>query len=203
MLKLPELQPAAKNGLVAIVGTGVALALGFAIPKEESGRTVKPSIAANGALQIKHIRGRQYLRAYLDTVGVATACDGLTRYNGRPIVLADQFSEAECSYLLEGELVRTATVVMGCTFGLALSANPNVEVGREGPRFAAVSLAYNIGPTAYCASTAAKRFNRFDYKGGCEAITWFNRAGGRVLAGLSARREREARVCREGLGVLL
>lgn len=188
--------------LAAIVGVAVATALGTFIPKEESGRTVAASVRPDGSLAVRHIRGRQYLTVYLDMVGVPTACDGITTYQGKRLPRGKTFTEAECAAMLEEELVKHAQGVMACTPGLALSEKPHVERYREGPRFAATSLAYNVGVGAYCSSTARKRFNRGDIWGGCDAITWWNRAGGRVVRGLVLRRAREAKVCKEGLGAL-
>jgi lysozyme len=65
-----------------------------------------------------------------------------------------------------------------------------------------VSVAFNIGVPRYCASTAAKRFNAGNYAGGCEALTWFKYAGGKVVKGLANRRAREYKVCVGGLGAL-
>ena len=191
-----------KVTLAVIVGAGVAAALGTFIPAEESGRKVEASVAKDGSLQVRHISGKQYLTAYLDIVGVATACDGITTYRGKPLKKGQAFTEAQCAEMLEEELIKHAQGVMKCTPGLALSADPAVERQREGPRFSAVSGAYNYGVGAYCGSTARKRFDAGNYVGGCEALTWWNKAGGRVVKGLVARRERERRVCIGGLGVL-
>lgn len=187
--------------LAAIVGVGVAGALLTAIPQEESGRKVQATVAADGKATVKHISGRQYLRAYLDIIGVATACDGITgpaidkaRRDGRV------FTESECTVMLEAALLRHAKVVMACSPGLALSANPAIERRREGPRFASVSGDYNHG--RYCTSTARKRFDVGDYAGGCVALTWYNQAGGSVNRGLVARRGREREVCDNGLEAL-
>jgi lysozyme len=148
------------------------------------------------------VSGKQYLKVYLDIVGVATACDGITTYKGKPLPRNHTFTEAQCTAMLEEELVKHAQGVMSCSPGLALSPSILTEKRREGPRFASVSLAYNIGIGGYCNSTARRRFNAGDYAGGCEAITWFNKAGGRVVRGLVNRRNKEAKVCREGLGAL-
>ena len=56
---------------------------------------------------------------------------------------------------------------------------------------AMLSLAYNIGSGAFNSSTCLKRFNAGDIAGAAEALTWFNKAGGEVLAGLVRRREAE------------
>jgi len=191
-----------KITLASIVGGGVAIALGIATPKEESGRTVEATLGEQGELQIRHKAGKQYLQVYLDIVGVPTACDGITTYQGKPLKAGMRFTEQQCAAMLEEELVKHAIGVMKCTPGLALSSDPRVEKRREGPRFAAVSGAYNFGVGNYCGSTARKRFNAGDLMGGCEALTWWNKAGGRVIKGLVARRAREAKVCREGLGAV-
>ena len=56
---------------------------------------------------------------------------------------------------------------------------------------AMLSLAYNIGPGAFKKSTCLRRFNAGDDAGASEALTWFNKAGGKVLRGLVSRREAE------------
>lgn len=61
------------------------------------------------------------------------------------------------------------------------------------------SLAYNIGPAAFCSSTLVRKLNAEDYSGACAEISRWNRAGGKVLAGLTKRREAERAQC-EGRG---
>lgn len=189
-----------KGTLAAVVGIGVATYLLGFIPQEESGRTVQVTMTDDGTATMRHVTGKQYLQAYLDIVKVATACDGLTTDEfGRKLTLKSQFTEAQCATMLERALVVHAEGVMACTPGLALPADAGTERVRQGPRFAAVSLAYNIGVRGYCTSTAAARFNARNYPGGCTAMTWFNKAGGRVNRGLTGRRARENRVCIGGL----
>jgi lysozyme len=60
---------------------------------------------------------------------------------------------------------------------------------------ASVTLAYNIGVSAFCGSTVAKRFVALDYSGACDAFLMWNKAGGKVLRGLVKRREAERRLC--------
>ena len=59
-----------------------------------------------------------------------------------------------------------------------------------------VSLAYNIGANNFCRSTLVKKLNARDYPGACTEIRRWNRAGGKVLAGLTKRREKEYRMCK-------
>lgn len=65
-----------------------------------------------------------------------------------------------------------------------------------------VSLAYNIGPTAFCKSTLVKKLNAGDYAGACAEIrrwTWFNgkdcNRPENKCSGLANRRESEYRQC--------
>jgi lysozyme len=41
-----------------------------------------------------------------------------------------------------------------------------------------VSMAYNIGAGAFCGSSIAARANASDYRGACDAILMWKRAGG-------------------------
>ena len=177
-------------GLLAIVGPVTGKLLLTDVPKEESGRKVAVTVSPQArTATIQHISGPQYLKAYLDIVKVATACDGLT---GPEIRLGKVFTEAQCAMMLEARLAETASHVMACTPGLALTI-----AGRDFVRFAAVSLAYNIGWPTYCASTMRRQINAGQIRAACISLTWFNRAGGRVVDGLVARREREAAICRK------
>lgn len=58
-----------------------------------------------------------------------------------------------------------------------------------------VSLTYNIGVGAFCRSTLVRKANAEDYAGACKEILRWNRAGGKVLRGLTIRREAEYRQC--------
>ncbi len=191
MHEQPKRQPSAqRRTLAAVVGIATAGMLLTHIPADESGRKVAVSVTADGAATVRHVAGPQYLKAYLDIVGVPTACDGLTSYQGRKIKPGDQFSEGQCAIMLEDALVEHAAGVMACTPGLALTIP-----GRDRARFAAVSLAYNIGVRGYCGSTARARFNAGLIRQGCDAILRWNMAGGRVIPGLARRRERERAAC--------
>ncbi|MBY2927411.1 lysozyme [Sphingomonadales bacterium 56] len=117
---------------------------------------------------------------YLDIVKVKTVCYGETR------VLMRRYSDAECSAMLETAVQGFAEPVARCTPAIA---------NRPYQLAAATSLAYNVGARGYCGSTAARRFNAGDFKGGCAALKFWNKAGGRVVAGLVNRRAAEYRLC--------
>lgn len=117
---------------------------------------------------------------YRDIVGVMTVCYGETKVQMR------RYTDAECRDMLDKSLAGYAAPVLKCTPGIRQ---------RPGVVAAAVSLSYNVGSAAYCRSTAAKRFNAGNYAGGCEAMTWFDKAGGRKVRGLTNRRAAEYRIC--------
>jgi lysozyme len=58
-----------------------------------------------------------------------------------------------------------------------------------------VSLAYNIGSSAFCGSTLVRKLNAGDHAGACAEISRWNRQGGRVLPGLVKRRAAERAHC--------
>ena len=58
-----------------------------------------------------------------------------------------------------------------------------------------LSLAYNIGPGAFCGSTLVRKLNAEDYPGACAEILRWDKAGGKTVAGLTKRRQAEHLQC--------
>jgi len=58
-----------------------------------------------------------------------------------------------------------------------------------------VSISYNIGSGAFCSSTMVRKLKAGDYEGGCREILRWDRQAGRVLRGLTIRREAEYKQC--------
>ena len=61
---------------------------------------------------------------------------------------------------------------------------------------ALISLAYNIGVGALSGSTLLRKLNSGDYSGAAEQFPRWNRAGGKVMRGLTTRRNAEAALFR-------
>ena len=81
-----------------------------------------------------------------------------------------------------------------CTGVLKLSPKLLKEPAR---RLAAIiSFAYNCGLGNYRISTLKKRVDAQDWAGACEEIVKWNKAGGRILPGLTRRRQAEAALLR-------
>ena len=67
----------------------------------------------------------------------------------------------------------------------------------QGEYDAYLSLSYNIGSGAFCGSTLVRKLNAGDYAGACEQVLVWDKAGGRRVQGLTARRNREYAQCRQ------
>lgn len=177
-----KIKPGTLAGIVGIPAAAMLLTL---IPLEESGRTVKAEVAADGTAKVAHITGKQYLAAYLDIAGVATACDGITRN----VRMGQRYTEAQCAAMLETALVQHAGPAMKCTPGLT-QAMPFQIV-------AAVAHAYQFGVSGYCGSSIARNFNLGRVPAACDAFPLWNkvRIGGKLTRKTSI--ERRSRRTRE------
>jgi GH24 family phage-related lysozyme (muramidase) len=129
-------------------------------------------------------------RAYLDAVGVPTICFGSTRGVHLGMILSDQ----QCLDLLMAEVAEHRTGLH--RYFTATTIDRRLPPTRDA---AYTSTAFNCGVGAIGKSTATRRLNAGDIAGGCEALTWWNKAGGRVLRGLFERRKRERALCMQGL----
>lgn len=192
MASNPPQQPSRlkKGTLAAVVGIVTAGLLFKAVPAEESGRKVEVSFQVDGTATVRHVSGPQYLKAYLDIAGIPTACDGLTK----DVALGQTYKPEQCTAKLEAALVEHAAAVMRCTPGLALGT-PR----RDYVRFAAVSMAYNIGWPSWCGSTARKLVDAGNIRAACDAFLPWDKAkvNGvlRPVKGLTLRRQRERAEC--------
>jgi lysozyme len=192
MASKPPAAPARlrKGTLVALVGLATAGLLLRAVPLEESGRKVEVGFEVDGTAHVQHVAGPQYLKAYLDIAGIPTACDGLTK----GVRLGQTYTPDQCGRMLEAALIEHAAGVMRCTQGLAIN-----KPGRDNVRFAAISLAYNIGVAGWCGSTARKRIDAGQIRAACDAFLAWDKARVRgvlrPVKGLTLRRQRERAAC--------
>lgn len=179
--------PQGSKTLAGVIGsTAAAVALFIMIPAEESGRKVEATLQGDGSIKVKHIAGKQYLSAYRDVIGIATACDGITRN----IKMGHTFTESQCNAMLEAEVIAHAEPIIRCVPAL---------YGRQQQLIAGVSLSFNIGTAGFCKSSIARLWNAGQWRAGCDRFLLYDKAGGRVIKGLSARRAREHAICRKGL----
>jgi len=127
--------------------------------------------------------------AYLDPVGIPTICYGEIQ----DVQMGDQATRAECDALLGARLAEFSDQIDQCL--------PDALPVQTHAAF--LSAAYNIGSSAFCSSSMARRANAGDLSGACDALLLWDKAtlaGVKVrLPGLSRRRAEERELCLDGV----
>lgn len=138
-------------------------------------------ISENGIALIKSFEGLR-LTAYKDNVGVWTIGYGWTQLvDGKHVAAGMTIKQETAERLLKTGLV---------SYERDISKLVKVNL-TQGQFDALVSFAYNLGVRALSTSTLLKKLNAGDYRGAADEFLCWNKAGGKVLAGLSRRREAE------------
>jgi lysozyme len=142
-----------------------------------------------GSLAVGIIGGYEGLRthAYRDVVGVPTVCFGETR----GVKMGDVYTVDECKAMLGDALIEFETGMRKCMI--------RPDSVPDKPYVAFLSFTYNVGVGAFCKSTLARKVNSGDLRGACNELPKWNRAGGRVIRGLTIRRAEERKLCLEGV----
>ena len=122
-------------------------------------------------------------RPYLCPAGVPTIGYGATYYpDGRRVTMQDRpVSESDASAMLRAML---ASYEAGVSRYVAVPVT-------QGQFDALVSFAYNLGLGALKSSTLLRLVNARNWQGAAAQFGRWNRAGGKVLPGLTRRREAE------------
>ncbi|HCT5582466.1 TPA: lysozyme [Enterobacter kobei] len=134
-----------------------------------------------GIALIKQFEGCK-LTAYQDSVGVWTIGYGWTQpVDGKPIRAGMTIKQETAERLLKTGLVSYENDVSRL-----------VKVGLTHGQFdALVSFTYNLGARSLSTSTLLRKLNAGDYAGAADEFLRWNKAGGKVLNGLTRRREAE------------
>ena len=141
--------------------------------------------SSKGKAIIKQYEGFR-AKPYLCPAKIPTIGYGATYYtDGRKVKLSDPaISEADADKLLDKMLVKYEDAV-----------NRYVQVPMTQNQFdALVSFCYNLGQENLRNSTLLKKLNNKDYNGAADQFLRWNRAGGKVLAGLTKRRTDERKL---------
>ena len=134
-----------------------------------------------GIALIKQFEGCK-LTAYQDSVGVWTIGYGWTQpVDGKPIRAGMTIKQETAERLLKTGLVRYESDV---------SRLVKVDL-TQGQFDALVSFTYNLGARSLSTSTLLRKLNAGDYAGASDEFLRWNKAGGKVLNGLTRRREAE------------
>ena len=138
-------------------------------------------ISNSGINLIKSFEGLR-LKAYDDGVGVWTIGFGTIKYpNGIRVKAGDSCTSQQAEDYLRNDLTSFENAV-----------NRLVKAKLNQNQFdALVSFTYNLGETNLGKSTLLKKLNAGDYQGAADQFLVWNKAGGKVMNGLTRRREAE------------
>lgn len=127
-------------------------------------------------------------QAYQDPVGIWTKCWGDTS----DVVPGASYTFEQCLKSLNDHTVELARPVMRCI--------PELEQQHDKTVAAMISMAYNIGPSAFCRSSVARYANDGDWERACRRMSQiYKTAKGQELPGLVKRRKLESDLCLQGL----
>lgn len=140
-------------------------------------------ISREGLALIKRWEGCR-LEAYQDSVGVWTIGYGITTNAGLGVIKKGmKITQAQADDMLLAALAKYEKTVQD-----SLKRSP-----AQYHYDAMVSLCYNIGQAGFAKSSVVKRYNAGDIQGAADAFLMWNKAGGKVLKGLTNRRQDERR----------
>lgn len=119
-------------------------------------------------------------RVYYDAVAIPTVCVGHTATVTRADI-GKVFTDETCDQLLRSDTAHAVKGVGRCVL------HPITQNQFD----ALVSFTFNVGTGALCSSTLVRKLNDGDCKGAAAEFSRWNKAKGRVLAGLTKRRAHE------------
>lgn len=164
-----------------VSATDLLLLINFDAVKQMLGIPEAMSISAKGIDLICEFEGKR-LTAYDDGVGIWTIGFGTIKYpNGVRVKKGDTCTLDQAKEYMRHDLIEFEHTV-----------NSSVKVPLNQNQFdSLVSLAYNIGSSAFKSSTLVKKLNTGDYQGAADQFNVWVNAGGKRMQGLVNRRDRE------------
>lgn len=138
-------------------------------------------------------------KAYKDSVGIPTIGIGFIKYStgkrkGSAVKMQDTITPEE---IKQEFLVQVQEYVRGVNAAI----RPEIKEGMTQNMFnALVSLCYNIGVRNFSRSTLVKKLNALDFDGAANEFLKWNRAGGKVVQGLTNRRIKEKNLFNKNRG---
>lgn len=155
------------------------------VPKSSPKRGLAAIIGATAATAVLIFTANNegtVTHTYMDKMsGILTYCNGATEN----AAWGREYTPTQCRAQLDRDLARHAEGVMACVHAPLT----------DGQKVAFVDLAYNVGVSAFCHSTAARLANSGDLVGSCDALLPWDKAGGVVYPGLTRRRKVEREIC--------
>ena len=139
------------------------------------------NISENGIKNIINFEGLK-LKAYKDSIGIATIGIGTITYpNGSKVKIGDTCTKEQAIEYLKFYMI-----------DMEKQINSMVKVKLTQNQYDALcSFCYNLGYGALKQSTLLKKINIGDFKGASDEFLKWNKAGGKVILGLTNRRKAE------------
>ena len=164
-----------------VIATDKLLSIDFDAVKSMLGIPESMSVSNKGVDLICEFEGKR-LVAYDDGVGVWTIGFGTIKYpNGVRVKKGDTCTLDQAKEYMRHDLIE---------FEHTVSISVKVPLNQN--QFdALVSLAYNIGSSAFKSSTLVKKLNLGDYQGAADQFNVWVNAGGKRMQGLVNRRDKE------------
>ena len=120
-------------------------------------------------------------RTYRDPIGILTSCTGHT---GPELRMGQTWTQEQCDQQLYADLLKHSEALDCIKRPLT-----------DGQKAAFLSFAFNVGNSAFCKSTLARKANAGDMAGACAELLRWTRAGDKELPGLVRRRNAEYQLC--------
>ena len=164
-----------------VIATDKLLSIDLDAVKNMLGIPELMSVSNKGVDLICEFEGEQLI-AYDDGVGIWTIGFGTIKYpNGVRVKKGDTCTLDQAKEYMRHDLIEFEHTV-----------NSSVKVPLNQNQFdALVSLAYNIGSSAFKSSTLVKKLNTGDYQGAADQFNVWVNAGGKRMQGLVNRRDKE------------
>lgn len=155
------------------------------IAKKLAAYGLSGALVLAGAGTISFYEGKEN-KVYVDPVGILTSCYG---HVDPELKKGQTFTDDECFEQLAEDLV---------SHDKGMMRNVKVELS-EKEHAAYLSFTYNLGVKAFANSTLLRKLNNEDRVGACNELLRWNKANGKVLSGLTKRRQEENKLCLEGV----
>ena len=139
-------------------------------------------LSSNGFRLLGELEGI-VLKPYRDSVGIPTIGIGSTYYeDGTKVRMADKPITTERAIQLAKNVVKSFEAKVNKVILLPMTQNQFDSM---------VLLCYNIGESGFARSSVVRHFNKGNLQKAADSFLLWNKAGGRVLRGLTNRRKKE------------
>lgn len=138
-------------------------------------------ISNNGLDLIKRFEGYSEV-TYFDPIGIPTIGYGTIRVNGKPVTMGMSCTKEDAECWLREHITEVAQKSLDKSVKVVLGQNQEDAL---------LSFIYNVGAKNFENSTLLRLLNEGKYVESAQQLLRWNRAGGKVLDGLTKRRQAE------------